>query len=178
MPVLGRAHITNAPFRDREGVAGSVYGGGVSAPEHAQDQPAPEHRVPDGVDDATVQAVGKLTEALEWVERARGHLYDFHQMSGHADLTLGEAVDALREAGHDGAADRLERELVGRNVIEGRWTFQVVEEYDDGYWSVARDLERQVRDELTDGRRHLFEARMKEDRRTRGHPHHTARPQG
>lgn len=140
------------------------------------EQPAAEHRVPDGVSDATVEAVGKLTEALEWIERARGHLYDFHQMSGHADLTVGDAVEALRDAGHEALAGRIQNELVGRNVIEGRWTFQVVEEYDDGYWSVARDLEREVRDELVEGRRHLFEARMKEDRRTYGHPAHTARP--
>lgn len=140
------------------------------------EQPAAEHRVPEGVSDATVEAVGKLTEALEWIERARGHLYDFHQMSGHADLTVGEAVEALRDAGHEALAERIQTELVGRNVIEGRWTFQVVEEYDDGYWSVARDLEREVRDELTQGRRHLFEARMKESRRSHGHPAHTARP--
>jgi hypothetical protein len=140
------------------------------------EQPAAEHRVPEGVSDATVEAVGKLTEALEWIERARGHLYDFHQMSGRADLTVGEAVEALRDAGHEALAERIQSELVGRNVIEGRWTFQVVEEYDDGYWSVARHLEREVRDELTQGRRHLFEARMKEDRRTHGHPAHTARP--
>src|SRR5690606_3294937 len=36
-------------------------------------------RRPAGVDDDTVAAVGKLGEALEWVERARGRLYDFHQ---------------------------------------------------------------------------------------------------
>ena len=140
------------------------------------EQPAPEHRVPEGVSDATVEAVGKLSEALEWIERARGRLYDFHQMSGRADLTVGEAVVALREAGHEALADRLEHELVGRNVLEGRWTFQVVEEYDDGYWSVARELEREVRDELIRSRRHVFEARMKEDRRTHGNPAHTARP--
>jgi len=140
------------------------------------DAPAPEHTVPDGVDDATVEALGKLSEALEWVERARGHLYEFHQLSGHADLTLGEAVDQLEEAGHDELAERLRTELVGRNVLEGRWTFQVMEEYDDGYWSVFRDLEKQARDELVQGRRHLFEAAMKERERTRGHHAHTARP--
>ncbi|MGZ6804113.1 MAG: hypothetical protein ACXVFU_13800 [Nocardioidaceae bacterium] len=141
-----------------------------------QDLPAPEHRVPDGVDEATVEAVGKLTEALETVERARGHLYSFHQLAGSADLKLGEAVDLLRAAGHTDLADDLERDLVGRNVLAGRWTFQVVEEYDDTYWSAFREHERTVRDELTAGRRHLFEARMKEDRRTHGHPDHTARP--
>lgn len=140
------------------------------------EQPAPQHHIPDGVDDATVDATGKLSEALEWIERARGHLYDFHQMSGRADLLVGEAVEALRETGHPDEAAKLERELVGRNVIEGRWSFQIVEDYDDTYWSVARSLEKETRDRLTQGRRHLFEARMKEERRTHGHPDHTARP--
>ena len=90
------------------------------------DLPAPEHRRPDGVDDATVEAVGRLTEALETVERARGHLYSFHQLTGEADFKLGDAVDLLRAAGHAALADRLDREIVGRNVIGGRWTFQVM----------------------------------------------------
>jgi hypothetical protein len=32
-----------------------------------------QHRRPDGVSEATVEALGKLSEALETVERARGH---------------------------------------------------------------------------------------------------------
>jgi nucleotide-binding universal stress UspA family protein len=127
-------------------------------------------------DPLTVEAVGKVTEALETVERARGHLYSFHQLTGSADLALGEGVDLLREAGHGELADRLERELVGRNVIPGHWTFQVVEAYDDTYWSAFRDLEKQTRDALTGGRRHLFEAGMKEERRTHGRPGHSAGP--
>ncbi|KMO71002.1 hypothetical protein BST22_25960 [Mycolicibacterium chubuense] len=126
--------------------------------------------------DATVDAVGKVTEALEWVERARGHLYSFHQLMGRADLLLGEACDALRDAGHDEIADRLETEVVGRNVLEGRWTFQIIEEFEDTYWTVIRDHERRVRDELVGGERHLHEARMKEDRRTHGRKGHEARP--
>ncbi|MEW5809928.1 MAG: hypothetical protein AB1925_10765 [Actinomycetota bacterium] len=126
--------------------------------------------------DATVDAVGKVTEALEWVERARGHLYSFHQLMGRADLLLGEACDALREAGHDAVAERLENDVVGRNVLEGRWTFQIIEEFEDTYWDVIRDHERRVREELVGGQRHLHEARMKEDRRTHGRKGHEARP--
>ncbi len=133
-------------------------------------------RRPDGLDDDTVAAVGKVSEAMEWIERARGRLYDFHQLSGHADLLVGQAVEALRDAGHDEQADRLERELVGRNVLDGRWTFQVVEEYDDHYWSVARELAAAVQDELTDGVRHVHEAEMKADRITPGHPRHRPTP--
>lgn len=140
------------------------------------DRPLPEHTVPAGVDDLTVEAVGLVSEALEYVERARGHLYSFHQLTGGADLKLGEAVDKLREAGHHQVADEIEREILGRNVLEGRWTFQVVEEYDATFWNPFRDMDQSVRDRLVQGRRHLFEARMKEDRRTHGHPDHTARP--
>ena len=135
-----------------------------------------DHRRPTDADDATVSAVGSVSEALEWVERARGQLYSFHQMMGHADLQLGKAADELREAGHTAAADALEAEVVGRNVIEGRWTFQIVEDFDDGYWSTVREHERRIRDELMGGRRHVFEAEMKEDRRTHGKRGHEATP--
>ena len=136
----------------------------------------PGHRRPDGVSDATVSAVGKLSEALEKVEDARGHLYAFHRLCGSADLSLGEAVDELRAAGHAAVADRLERALIGRNTLEGRWSYQIVEEYDDTYGTPFRAAEQAVRDELMDGRRHVFEAEMKEDRRTHGLRHHEAVP--
>ncbi|MAT06654.1 MAG: hypothetical protein CL424_16580 [Acidimicrobiaceae bacterium] len=133
-------------------------------------------RRPDGVDDDTVAAVGKLGEALEWIERARGRLYDFHQMSGHADLLLGEAADELTDAGHADLADVIRTEFVGRNVTEGRWTFQIVEEYDATYWGPLRDAKSDIEQQLMDGRQHVHESEMKERRRTDGHPHHDSRP--
>jgi hypothetical protein len=66
--------------------------------------------------------------------------------------------------------------MVGRNVLSGRWTFQIVEEFDDDYWSRLRDHERTVRDDLMGGQRHVFEAEMKERRRTKGRPGHEASP--
>lgn len=138
--------------------------------------PGDAHRRPEGVDDATVAALGKLGEALESVERARGRLYDFHQMTGMADVQLGQAADALEEAGHGDLARRLRDGVVGRNVVEGRWTFQLVEDYDDGYYALVRDLERRAREDLAGGVRHLHEAEMKERRRTHGQPGHESRP--
>jgi hypothetical protein len=140
------------------------------------DQPAPEHFRPTGVSDETVTALGKLSEALEVVEEARGRLYSFHRLCGTADLALGEAVEMLRSAGHEALAERVDGELVGRNVVEGRWSFQLVEEYDDGYYATFQELERSARAELVGGRRHLFEAEMKEERRTDGARHHEAAP--
>lgn len=138
--------------------------------------PDEQHRRPDGVSDATVEALGKLSEALETVERARGRLYDLHQLIGHADLMLDEAVRLFGDAGHTKLAERIQTELMGRNVIADSWTFQLVEDFDDGYYALFKDLDRAARDELVQGRRHLFEAEMKECRRTHGQPGHNAGP--
>jgi hypothetical protein len=128
------------------------------------------------LDDTTVEGLGKLSEALETVEQARGLLYGFHQLTGKADLLLQDAVDLLRSAGHEALSDDLERDLVGRNVIADRWTFQVVEDYDANYWSTFRRFDARAREELADGDRHVFEARMKQRERTVGHPRHQAGP--
>ena len=91
------------------------------------------HTRPAGTSDATVEAVGKLSEAFEVLEDARGQLFNFHRKIGMADLALGEAVSLLREAGHREIADRLDEEVLGRNILAGRWTFQILEEFEDGY---------------------------------------------
>jgi hypothetical protein len=129
----------------------------------------------EGLTEATVEAVGKISEALETIEVARGFLYQFHRMSGTADFQLGDAVTLLRKAGHTELADHLETEIVGRNVLPGRWTFQVVEEYDETYYQPLREAELRSR-ELTNGHQHLFEAGLKRERRTDGAPGHEAEP--
>jgi hypothetical protein len=123
-----------------------------------------------------VTGLGKLSEALETVDQARGLLYGFHQLTGKADLLLQDAVEQLRTAGHAALADDLERNLVGRNVIADRWTFQIVEDFDDSYWSAFRAFDARARDELAGGDRHVLEARMKQRERTDGHPRHEAGP--
>jgi hypothetical protein len=142
-----------------------------------RDAPDSEHQVPAGVDDATVHAVGAVTAALEVVEQARGMLYAFHRLTGRADNDLVTALDELAAAGHTELADEIRADLVGRNVIAGRWTFQVVEDYDANYWTTFRDWEATVRDRLTEGRRHVYEAQLKEQNRTHGREGHEARPE-
>jgi hypothetical protein len=112
----------------------------------ATDDPA--HQRPPATDDAVVAAVGKVSEALEWIERVRGRLYDFHQMMGRADFLFGDAADALADAGCHEEAEVLRREVVGRNVLDGRWTFQMVEEFEDCYYEPVRSAERDIRESL------------------------------
>ena len=119
------------------------------------------HERPPGMSDETVEALGKLSEALETVEDARGHLYAFHRLTGSADLALQDAVADLRRAGHGDLAQDIDQVLVGRDVIAGRWTFQLIEDYDAGYWSVFRDVEQHARQHLGVSEPHIYEAEMK-----------------
>ncbi len=135
-----------------------------------------DHARPEGVDDVTVEAAGLISEALEWVEQARGRLYDLHHLIGRADFVAEDAVEKLRAAGQPELAQFVAEEIVGRNVLEGRWTFQIVEEFDRVYYDPFREAERRVRDELVDGRRHILESELKEQRRTAGRRHHESRP--
>jgi hypothetical protein len=118
------------------------------------------------IDDTTVQALGKLSEALETTERARGHLFEMHQLTGTADFQLDEAVSLFMQAGHTEIAERIQRDLIGRDVIPGHWTFQLIEEYDDGYYAEFRTVEQSAREKLAAGQRHLHEARLKKARQS------------
>ncbi len=133
-------------------------------------QPDAAHQRPEGVDDATVDAVGRIGEAFELLERARGALYEFHQRIGWVDDILGDGLEQLRAAGHTDLADELSRTWLGRNVLPGMWTFEVVEAFDRTYYAVAVESERRVRETVMDGRRHVQEAHRKAQRRVDG-PH-------
>lgn len=134
------------------------------------------HARPAGTTDAEVEAAGKMSEALETIEKARGVLLEFHQLLGRSDFLFEEAVELIQRAGHSKLAERVDQELVGRNVIAGRWTFQLVEEFEDGYYATARGLNQTVADELVGGRRHVYEAEMKQQRRSRGRAGHERTP--
>src|SRR4051794_19560676 len=127
-------------------------------------------------DPALIEAIGKASEALEYVERARGHLYSFHQLMGRADLEFENAADLLEESGHPNPARLIRDSIVGRNVLDGRWTFQIVEEFDDLYYAEAVGSVRSLERDHVAGKRHVFEARMKEQRRTAGMVGHESRP--
>ena len=138
-------------------------GGPLSARHGSARHPGrpPARKRPPGVSDEVIAALGKLSEALEAAEQARGFLYGFHRLSGTADLALQDAVAMLREAGHPGLAGDIEHALVGRDIIGDQWSFQLVEAYDAGYWQVFRDAEQHARATLGVPERHVYEAEMK-----------------
>ncbi len=127
----------------------------------------PGHPVPGGVSDETVAALGELSAAFEVLEEARGHLYAFHRRSGKADLELQQALDHLRKAGHPELADEIDQVLVGRDVLPGLWTFQIVETYDRTYYDVWKAAVGKAERVAGGGAPHLAESGMKVEEQSR-----------
>ena len=68
---------------------------------------------------------------------------------------------SLRDAGLGEIAAVVDDVLVGRDVIGDKWTFELVESYDDQYLEVFRDVERVARQSAGVEARHVFESEMK-----------------
>lgn len=124
---------------------------------------SPAHATPADVSEELVAAIGKLSAAVETAEVARGHLYAFHRYSGTVDRELQEAVRALRAAGRDDIADAVDQVMVGRDVLDDRWTFQLIERYDAQYRDALHDTEAAARRAAGVAVAHVYEARMKRD---------------
>lgn len=124
-----------------------------------------DYSPPDGISDELVAAVGKLREAMERLERVRGHLYELHQLMGRTDRLFGEAAQALAIAGAPQQADLVEQQIVGRNILEDRWSFEVVDEFNRTYYEPVKAIVEQAEKDLMTGRRHVFEAALKRARR-------------
>ena len=112
------------------------------------------------IDARLLETMATATEALECVERARGHLFTLHHLLGRADLLFAEVATELRAQGRGAEAARIEREVVGRDVLEDRWSFELVEEFEQTYYEPVRDAVRTV-ERRTTGRPHAREVRMR-----------------
>lgn len=100
---------------------------------------------------------------IEWLRRAHGSLVEFHHATGHAMDHLYEAEKTLRECGHAELADKLRDDLLSKGAVDDRWTYDLVESFDEGLLADATAIESGLRETLADGERHITE--RKQERR-------------
>lgn len=122
-------------------------------------EPNSEHRSRDDPELTNVEAAAlhDLRLGLEHIHRGYGHLLAFHHQIGHAMDRFADARDRLRKANHDDFADRLRVDLLPAGVFGDRWTYELVEAFEDGFLAETVDFEQAVRDELADGADHVTE---------------------
>ena len=114
--------------------------------------------------DREVAAMHEVELASEWLHRAHGKLLGFHHNTGHAMEHLAEAESLLRESGHHDIADDVRDRYLPRGVIDDdRWTYDVVECFEEGLLADVAAFEERARREVTDGRRHVAERRQERE---------------
>ncbi|TYL38185.1 hypothetical protein CV102_13370 [Natronococcus pandeyae] len=127
----------------------------------ATDQPGTEAEPETTLSDAELEALHEVELGLEWLQRAQGNLLEFHHATGHGMDHLYEAEALLDAAGHEELADTIRTNLLPHGVVDGdRWSYDVLESFQETMLAETSSFERRVRRELADGQRHVRERRQ------------------
>ncbi|MFD1587747.1 hypothetical protein ACFR9U_12195 [Halorientalis brevis] len=114
------------------------------------------------------EALHQVELGLEWLQRAHGHLIEFHHNTGHAMDHLADAETMLRECGYEELANALRDQYLPRGVIdEDRWSYDVLECFQEDILADIRTFETETREAVADGQRHVAERTQKWEWRER-----------
>ena len=109
------------------------------------------------LDDREREALHEVELGVEHLHRAYGHLLAFHHSVGHAMDRLAAIEDDLRAAGREEYAAELRDDHLPAGVVDERWSYELVEAFNDGFLAEMTDFERRLREETTGGKRHVAE---------------------
>lgn len=106
---------------------------------------------------------------VERLHRAHGHLVVFHHNIGRGMNHLAAAEQRLRESGHQDFADTIRDDYLPRGVIagdgspdpiDGRWSYDILETFEDVFLTDILDYGREIRECLSGGTRHVAEREL------------------
>jgi len=103
------------------------------------------------------EALHSVELGLEWLRRAHGDLVGVHHKTGHAMDHFARAEGQLREAGYGELADALRCEHLPRGAVDDRWTYDLLETFEEGLLADIVGFEERAREAVADGRRHVAE---------------------
>ena len=122
---------------------------------------------PSDLSEFEMEALHSVELGLEWLRRAHGNLIEFHHATGHAMDHLDDAEPVLRACGYDDLADRLRTDLLPSGAVDERWTYDLLETFEDGLLEDVEAYERQARDTIADGSSHVAERHQEREWRRR-----------
>ncbi|MFB6304139.1 MAG: hypothetical protein ABEH47_03160 [Haloferacaceae archaeon] len=102
-------------------------------------------------------ALHEVQLGVEHLHRAYGHLLAFHHAVGHAMDRFAAIEDDLRAVGYDEYASELRDDHLPAGVVGDRWSYELVEEFQDGFLAEMTGFEHRLREDVAGGRRHVTE---------------------
>lgn len=129
-----------------------------------------EEREPNGLSDTERRALHEIELGAEWVHRAHGTLLEFHHDIGHGMDHLARAEALFRDAGWPELADALRDEQLPRGIDgHDRWSYELIEEFRNGFFSEITAFENAAHQRVADGKRHVAERAQKQEWSNRAH---------
>lgn len=116
-----------------------------------------ESNAPEDLTSVEAVSLEDVERALEEFRRAHGALVEFHHAVGRAMEHFEAASEELPEE-HAALADRIEDEILSAGVTaDGKLTYQLVAEFEDGILPTVEDVVARALEELADGERYPIE---------------------
>lgn len=112
-------------------------------------------------------ALHQLQLGGEHVQRAYGHLLAFHHQIGRAMDRYAAAEPLLREAAHGDLADEIRDRHLPAGVVDDRWSYELVEDFERGFLTDVIGFERRARDRIAGGVAHVAEREQQREWRDR-----------
>jgi hypothetical protein len=112
--------------------------------------------LPDLTDDEQT-ALHELQLGVEGLHRAYGHLLAFHHAIGRSMDHFAAAEPHLRRAGHTAHADAIRDQHLPAGVIDDRWSYELVEAFEAGFFDEVTAFEAAVRADVAGGQTHVTE---------------------
>lgn len=109
------------------------------------------------------EALHNLQLGIEKIYRGYGALLDCHHHVGGGMDYFADAEDQLREAGHTEFADELRDVHLPSGAIDDRWTYELVDEFRQGFLADVTTFEEGVRETLADGESHVTERQQQRE---------------
>jgi hypothetical protein len=109
------------------------------------------------------EALHELQLGIENLYRGYGSLIEFHHLIGRGMDHLYDAEELLRAAGHETQADSLRDEALPAGIFEDTWSYEMVESFKREFLTEVSGFEREIREELADGREHITERRQQRE---------------
>lgn len=118
-----------------------------------------------------LEAVHEVELCVEHFHRAHGQLVAFHHSTGRAFDHLDKAENLLRECGRPELADIIRDEYLPRGILDsydtqapsGRWSYDLLESFQDDFLEEFVALGQTVRETVTEGIRHPVERKQERD---------------
>lgn len=110
------------------------------------------------------EALHQVELGIEWLHRAHGALVEFHHNTGHAMDHFAQAEELFRSTEHRSLADELRTDHLPRGVVDShRWSYDLLEDFDEGFLCEMVRFEERARQSIAGGMRHVAERRQERD---------------